>query len=478
MSTLHEKIHVDRKLREVFDYIADFRTTEQWDSTVVSARKLDSGAIRQGTRFEVVCRQPLGTVTLLYTLTHLDTGGLIRLHGTSRFFDVEDEIRLSETGSGTHIDYRATFTFRAPLKAFEKRFLPGLERMGHASVQGLKRALDDDFPAPQLSPSSRIAEKLVLPEIARFTRLGYTRGKKTWQPVSRWMGDQHVVITGASSGLGLAAALRLAELGATLTLVIRDESRAIPLKRAIERQTGNTRVHIEIADLALMADVDRLVRRMLHVGKTVDVLINNAGALFNPRGETAEGLEQSFALLLLSPYRLTIGLQPLLAKSAGARVVNVVSGGMYSQPLEVDKLQAPEDGYSGSVAYARAKRALMVVTEHWAEAWAGDNISVNAMHPGWAKTPGVEKSLPLFNKLTGRVLRSPEQGADTMVWLAVASEAGLCSGKLFLDREPRPTHLLPWTREAEGERQRLLESLDNWNVPSGTRQDTNPELAY
>jgi dehydrogenase/reductase SDR family protein 12 len=279
------------------------------------------------------------------------------------------------------------------------------------------------------------------------------------------MGDKHVVITGASSGLGLAAAMRLAGRGARLTLVIRDESRARELVDTIRRETGNPRIRVELADLSLMTEVDALVRRLRDSGRPVDVLINNAGALFNPRQVTPEGLEKSFALLLLSPFRLTLGLQPLLATAGQARVINVVSGGMYTQKLDVDQLQAPESDYSGSVAYARCKRALMVVTEQWSRAWAEQGIVVNAMHPGWADTPGVQSALPGFHRLTRRVLRSPAEGADTMVWLAVATEAGKVSGALFLDREPRTTHLKSATQESSPERERLRAYLAPFAPP-------------
>ncbi len=464
MITLHEKIEVNRPVEEAFAYLADFRTSEQWDSTVISATKRSSGPIGSGTRFAVICRLPLGSVKLGYTLTHHEPGKLLKLHGSGRLFDVDDEIRFTETATGTQLDYRATFTFKARLDALAGRFREGLERMGYDSVQGLKRALEDNFPAPVLSRAGRWGQRLVVPAIADFTRFGYTRSKKRWLPVSRWMGNKHVVITGASAGLGLAAARRLAELGAELTLVIRNESKALELQQAIERDTGNSRIHIEIADLSLMADVDRLVRRMVRSGKPIDVLVNNAGALFNPREETSEGLERSFALLLLSPFRLTEGLKPLLARAGPARVINVVSGGMYSQRLDLERLEAPPDAYSGSVAYARAKRGLMIVTQLWAQAWEADNIVVNAMHPGWARTPGVESALPTFNRLTGPLLRTPEQGADTIVWLATAMEAARVSGELFLDRVPRTTHLMASTRETALERSALMEALQTYRA--------------
>jgi NAD(P)-dependent dehydrogenase (short-subunit alcohol dehydrogenase family) len=346
---------------------------------------------------------------------------------------------------------------------------PGLERMGRASVQkGMKAALDDNFDPPEISHENARADRFVPTALSRFTKRGYSRGrKKLFKPMSRYMGDKHVVLTGATAGLGEASARFLARKGAELTLVVRNRDKGEALVNELKDTTGNEAIHLEIADLSLMADVDRVVASLNKRGKAVDVLINNAGALFNPRQETDEGLEKSFALLLLGPYRLTEGLKPLLKKAADergeARVINVVSGGMYIQKLRAWDLQNEEDKYSGSVAYARCKRALMIKTEQWAEDWAGDNIAVNAMHPGWADTPGVESSLPEFHKLTRLVLRSPEQGADTINWLAVATEAGRVTGRLFLDREPRTTHLTSSTRESAESREQLREFLDNWD---------------
>ena len=246
----------------------------------------------------------------------------------------------------------------------------------------------------------------------------------------------------------------------TLTLVMRDKSKAERTVEELQQETGNPKISFELADLSLMSDVDSLIGRLKKKGQAIDVLINNAGALFNPRVETSEGLEQSYALLLLSPCRLTQGLKPLLLKAEAPRVINIVSGGMYSQKLNVDSLfSESEEKYSGSTAYAKQKRALMVMTQEWASEWAAQGIVVNAMHPGWADTPGVQDALPLFRKITRSALRSPEQGADTIVWMAVASEAAQATGKLFLDRQVRPTHLMRKTRETAGERIKLLKFM-------------------
>jgi NAD(P)-dependent dehydrogenase (short-subunit alcohol dehydrogenase family) len=463
MTVLHEIVEVQRPVEEVFSYVSDFATTAEWDPTVVSARKVTPGAIAIGTQFEVVCALPVGSVTLLYTLLELQEHSRIVLRGRSVFFDVQDTITLTSTTNGTELDYTAEFTFKPLVSGIATRSRKGLEKMGRESVAGLAEALQDNFPLREPSRFTRTADRLVLPGVSLFSRLGYTLGRKHFNPMSACVKNKHMLITGASSGLGYAAALELARRGAELTLVMRNPQKAENTISELQRETGNTRIHYEIADLSLMGDVDALVARIKKRGKPLDVLINNAGALFNPRAETAEGLEKSFALLLLSPYRLTEGLKPLLAKAPSPRVINVVSGGMYSQKLDVDALQMPDDSdYSGSTAYARQKRALMVLTQLWSKQWAQEGIAVNAMHPGWADTPGVREALPHFHKLTKSVLRSTAQGADTIVWLAVATEADDASGELFLDREIRPAHLVKSTREAATERVKLMNFLEGF----------------
>ena len=175
--------------------------------------------------------------------------------------------------------------------------------------------------------------------------------------------------------------------------------------------------------------------------------------------------------MLLSPYILTERLCPLLQQADSPRVVNVLSGGMYTQKIDVDDLQSQNSEYSGSVAYAKAKRGLMILTEEWADRWADNGIVVNAMHPGWVDTPGVEEALPGFYKVTKRFLRTPEEGADTAVWLATSSEAAKVSGKFWLDRDQHPSHLSDRTKETDVERQQLLEALTELMGSSVPEQD-------
>ena len=454
--TLDETIEVQRPLHEAFAYVSEFSRIEEWDPAVANGIKLTDGAPGVGSEYRIEMRAGF---SLHYRVVEFEPDARMLMTVDSRFFTAREEIRFAATTAGTRIRYIAEFDFPLPIAAINRVYPAAMQRIGRNAMNGLNEALEDDFETPQASGLLAAADRLILPGLWRFTRLGYRESRRRWKPISAYQGDRHALITGATSGLGLAAARQLAALGARLTLVARDRGKAEQLVADLERKTGNDRVSFEIADLSLMSDVHALCDRLLAAGEPVDMLINNAGALFNPRQQTPEGFEKSFALLLLSPYILTERLHPLLLKADSARVVNVLSGGMYTQRIEVDDLQSRKGSFSGSVAYARAKRGLMIVTQEWAKRWRKDGIVVNAMHPGWADTPGVASALPGFYRVTKHVLRTPEEGADTAVWLAASTEAAGVSGKFWLDREQHPSHLSRRTVETAGERRKLLATL-------------------
>jgi NAD(P)-dependent dehydrogenase (short-subunit alcohol dehydrogenase family) len=218
-----------------------------------------------------------------------------------------------------------------------------------------------------------------------------------------------------------------------------------------------------------MDEVRGLAERLLSEEPGLHVLVNNAGALYPDRGLTGEGIEKTFALDLLSPFLLTNLLLPGLKASRPARIVNVSSGGMYTQRIRVDDLEFETGAYDGSIAYARAKRGLVILTEMWAEEWKDQGVIVHSMHPGWADTPGVSSSLPSFYRATKKILRTPEEGADTIVWLAASEEAASSTGRFWLDRQPHTTHVFPGTRASEEERQRLWRALEQRSGWDGTR---------
>lgn len=474
MISLNEVIEVERPLESCFRYVADFRNTLEWDPTVLAAMKTTSGPVGAGTGFSLTCKAGPSKIDLRYEILEHTPWQCLVLEGSCRWFTVRDTIRFETLQSGvTRIHYSADFSYRFGLEKYARRYETSLETMGRTSVEGLRVALADKNPPPAAHADTERKDRNVASALACFTRHGYQRGRRRWLPMSTDMTGKHVVLTGASSGLGLATAVSLLEACADLTLVIRDGTKIDSMQTVLERETGRRANRVELADLSLLRDVDALSEKLVGKGKPIDVLINNAGALFNDFGETKEGIEQSVALLLLSPWRLTEQLYPLLCDhTTKARIINVVSGGMYTQKLSCKHLVMSADRYNGSVAYARAKRALTTLTEHWAERWAGDQIVVNSMHPGWADTPGVQSALPLFRRITRKVLRSAEEGADTIVWLARAREADQITGKLFLDREPRTTHLRKNTIESPEARSQLIPWLEKTFADLAITQDT------
>ena len=287
--------------------------------------------------------------------------------------------------------------------------------------------------------TSRIDKALDAAIAPGFTNIGYRLRQRSWTPLTERMEGRVVVVTGATSGLGKAAAGQLAELGARLILVGRNPDKTSAVIDEIVAASGNDHIRAEIADLSLMAEVEALADRLLEAEPAIHVLVNNAGTLFNERSATAEGIESTLATNLLSHFVLTNRLIPRLVESAPSRIINVSSGGMYSQRISVSNLQNQRDPYKGSAAYARTKRGQVILTEMWAEQLRDKGVTVSAMHPGWADTPGVQHSLPTFYKVTKPFLRTADQGADTITWLAASDEAEGQTGLFWHDGAPR-TH--------------------------------------
>ena len=449
-----------RSIEDAFDYIVDFSRIDEWDHTIVSAEKVSDGAIGLGSKFDLVFSMGPRKTPISYEITEFEFPNRAVLTGTSENFIAVDTVMLKKTADGCHVDWCAELDFTG----ITAKVVPLLEKKikagGAKTIRDLARALADDFAPPKLSPLKTLADKLIVPGVLSFTKFGYQNAKKDWNPVTASVKGKHAVITGATSGLGLSTAMQLAHLGANLTLIARDKVKAKGVVADITKRTGNSNIKVEIAELSSMSEVSALADRLLKKAKAIDILVNNAGALLNPRQETAEGLEKSFALLLLGPFLFTEKLHPLLAKSSSARVINVSSGGMYAKRISISNIESKKGDYSGSDAYARSKRGLVITGEQWAEEWAKDGITIHNMHPGWAFTPGVVTGLPQFTKATKRVLRTADQGADTIVWLASATEVAKTTGLFWLDRNPHSTHLSSKTKETAQQRESLRATLD------------------
>jgi NAD(P)-dependent dehydrogenase (short-subunit alcohol dehydrogenase family) len=294
---------------------------------------------------------------------------------------------------------------------------------------------------------------LEAPVVPSFSRFGYLARRRlfAWRPLDEYdLRGRVIAITGATSGIGRAAATQFARDGAALVVIGRDAARNDGLVDDLRSTTGNEAVQGVTADLGDLDAVREAAARISELHDRLDVLVHNAGALANEHRTTSRGLEVTVASQVVGPFLLTSLLLDVLAASAPARVVTVSSGGMYTAPLAVSDLEMDAAHYRGTEQYARAKRAQVTLNELWADRCRGGSIVFQSMHPGWADSPGLAASLPGFRRVMRPLLRDAAQGADTLVWLAADDGEPLArSGAFWLDRRVRPIHRLRATARSD-----------------------------
>ncbi|KAK6940069.1 Short-chain dehydrogenase/reductase SDR [Dillenia turbinata] len=317
-----------------------------------------------------------------------------------------------------------------------------------------------------------------------FTKPAFLEHSKNFksEDMQTQLDGKNCVVTGANSGIGYAAAEGLASRGATVYMVCRSKERGEAALSKICSATGNQNVHLEVCDLSSIKEIKSFMSKFSSKDQPIHALVNNAGLLENNRVTTSEGcdlssqsssvsftsqFELNFAVNVLGTYALTELMLPLLEKAApDARVITVTSGGMYTSQLTEDLqvtyirkldvyllktsdlwyfikflMQFSGSNFNGVEQYARNKRIQVALTEKWAERYKNKGVGFYSMHPGWAETPGVAKSLPSFNEKLSEKLRTSEQGADTIIWLALQPQNKLASGALYFDRAEAPKHL-------------------------------------
>jgi NAD(P)-dependent dehydrogenase (short-subunit alcohol dehydrogenase family) len=251
------------------------------------------------------------------------------------------------------------------------------------------------------------------------------------------------VITGATSGIGLVAAERLAAMGARLVLVGRDKARGEATITRITRRSPGAEIRIHYADLSRLVEMNRLTSEIAAIEPRIDVLINNAGAMFAARSVTEDGLERTFAVNHMAYFVLAIRLKERLVAAAPARVVNTASDAHRGNILDFDDLQSARR-YRGLTAYGRSKLANILFTREFARRLAGTGVTVNCLHPGFVATRIADNNGGVFRLGVGVAKSlfalSPEKGAETMVHLASSPDvAGITGGYFAKSRPATPT---------------------------------------
>ncbi|XP_059630382.1 uncharacterized protein LOC132273440 isoform X2 [Cornus florida] len=278
-----------------------------------------------------------------------------------------------------------------------------------------------------------------------FTKSGFMEHSKNFKPedMQTKIERKNCIVTGANSGIGYATAEGLASRGASVYMVCRNKERGEAALTKIQSVTGNQNVYLEVCDLSSVSEIKSFASRFSSKDVPVHVLVNNAGVLEHNRITTSEGFELNFAVNVLGTFIMTELMMPLLEKAApDARVITVSSGGMYTAPLTKDLQFSDNSNFDGVEQYARNKRVQLALTEKWAEMYNNKGIGFYSMHPGWAETPGVAKSLPSFSKSLSGKLRTCEEGADTIIWLALQPKEKLVTGAFYFDRAEAPKHLM------------------------------------
>jgi retinol dehydrogenase 14 len=257
------------------------------------------------------------------------------------------------------------------------------------------------------------------------------------------MTGKTVLITGGTGGIGRAAAIGLASMGARVGITGRDRARAERASIAIGRESGNSAVDVFVADMSSQSEVRRLADEVLATYPRLDVLLNNVGGFWANRHVTADELEHTFALNHLAPFLLTSLLLERLKASAPARVITVSSGAQSMGRIDFEDLMG-EPRYSGQRAYNQSKLANVMFTYELARRLEGTGVTATVLHPGMTSTAfGAEDTArgwgPVIAVLR-RFMQSPERGADTPVYLASSRDVEGVTGQYFADRKAKTSH--------------------------------------
>jgi NAD(P)-dependent dehydrogenase (short-subunit alcohol dehydrogenase family) len=247
------------------------------------------------------------------------------------------------------------------------------------------------------------------------------------------------LVTGATEGIGKAAAREFAKRGAEVVLVARNKQKGERVVAELKKATKNNDISLLVADMSSIADIKRVAAEFRASHTKLDVLVNNAGALFTDYQLSKEGLEMTFALNHMGYFGLTYSLLDLLKSTKGARVVSTSSLGHKIGKFDLGRIAKREPGHAGWPAYGESKYANILFTRELARRLEGSGATANCFNPGFVNS-GFGLNNGWFLKLAFSVVsplfaQSPKKGADTLIWLATSPQAASYTGEYFSNRK-------------------------------------------
>eukprot|EP00049_Salpingoeca_infusionum_P018045 m.355485 g.355485 ORF g.355485 m.355485 type:complete len:318 (+) comp17263_c0_seq1:127-1080(+) len=300
---------------------------------------------------------------------------------------------------------------------------------------------------------------------SRFTTEGFQRAARHFTPgdLDANLAGQVAVVTGANSGLGYFCVVELAKRGAIIHMLCRNQERGVEAQQKAKQEAATEEIHLHIVDMADSKAVVDTCRSLAAKHDKINILINNAGCMVHKRTKTSLGFETNFAVNTLAPWISVKAMLPQLQKG-NARIINVSSGGMLLEKLNVSDMQLDKmEPFDGQVAYSQQKRQQVVMSRYW----ASQGLQSYSMHPGWVDTPALKNAMPDFHESMKDKLRTVQEGADTVLWLAVCQNIPESYNGTFLeDRKPAKEHLpLAWTKSSQAEEQTFIEALEEMCTP-------------
>ncbi|CAF1036211.1 unnamed protein product [Rotaria sordida] len=300
--------------------------------------------------------------------------------------------------------------------------------------------------------------------LSEYTQVGFESASKRFNlyDTDVDMSDQHIMITGANSGIGKITALECAKRQSHVYMVCRDEKRGKEAQEEIIRESNNRNIELYLCDMSKPQDVVIFTKQFIQLQKPLNVLCNNAGCMINERQLINDEYEVNFATNTLGIYILTKNLIPILTQNQLARVFTTSSADMYNVKLDPDNFNLTHTRtFDGNFVYAQNKRQQVVMAERLAERYP--SVYFATWHPGWVDTPLVRSAMPTFYAKMQNRLRIPEQGADTLIWLCCQKDIAekYKNGDFFQDRTVVSKHLpLAWTKSTIEEDERFMRNLD------------------